>query len=246
MVAAHEQHLRNAAPAISDPQREDWPALDAAADLHELSDLRPRFGKLPQLLFHRRRRVILFDRGRRREGGEQAADILELLDLKAHRAQPIQLSRVRAKDQVVGLDLPDIDPERRPEDVSELLVRSRGGHSGEKIHGRLRSLSLGSSVFDAAPSSRTGARIFFQVSRSADAIDLSEPSTLDLGNGSFRCGRHKTIRVPLPDIEAHRALQQIHDASARMWGQADDPAVVFLLDHDRRFLAGRTSARKGR
>ena len=62
MVAAHEEDLRRIfTAALADAQHVDRTVLDAATDLLELGDVRPRLGELPQVLIEACRGMIAGD-----------------------------------------------------------------------------------------------------------------------------------------------------------------------------------------
>ena len=148
VVAAHEEKLGNATAAVPDPQGQDGPALDAAADLDQLGDVRPRFRELPQLLLQAGCRMILLRRLGPGEGGQVPCHILELLDAVTHAGQAVQLSLGSTKDQVVRLDLPDVDAERHPENIAKSLLRSRRPDPGDEIHATFPSFGKASPIRD--------------------------------------------------------------------------------------------------
>ena len=138
-------------------KRQDRPALDAAADLLQLGDVRPRFRELPQLLLQAGCRMILLRRLGRGEGGQVPCHVLELLDAVAHAGQAVQLSLGSAKDQVIRLDLPDVDAQRHPKNVPKRLLRSRRRDPGDEVHATIPSFDRASLIRDP-PVARRGDR----------------------------------------------------------------------------------------
>ena len=120
MVAAHEEDLgRLPAAALADAQHMDRPALDAAPDLPQLGDVRPGVRQLPQLLLEAGGGMIAGDGLGGREGPQVRRHVLQLLDAVAHAGETVDLGLGRAQDQVIRLDLPDVQPQRQPQEVCQ-------------------------------------------------------------------------------------------------------------------------------
>ena len=95
----------------------DRTVLDTAADLLELGNVRAGLGKLPQVLLEACRGMIAGDGFICGEGRQMRGDILQLLDPVAHVSQAIDLGFGGAKDQMIRLDLPDVQPQGQSQEV---------------------------------------------------------------------------------------------------------------------------------
>jgi hypothetical protein len=61
--------------------------------------------------------MIAGDRLGSREGRQMRRHVLQLLDPVAHASQAIDLGFGGAKDQMIRLDLPDVQPQRQSQQV---------------------------------------------------------------------------------------------------------------------------------
>jgi hypothetical protein len=135
VMAAHEQDSGPfAAAALADAQHLDRAALDAAADLPQLGDVRPGLREPAQILLQAGRGMIAGDGLGGRERPHMLVQVLQPLDAVPHALHAVGLRLRRAHDQVVRLDLPHVQPERQPQEVGQRGPRARGRDLGDQLH----------------------------------------------------------------------------------------------------------------
>jgi hypothetical protein len=83
----------------------------------ELGNIRAGLGKLTQVPLEPCRRMIARDGFICGEGRQMRGDVLQLLHAVAHVSQAIDLGFGGAKDQMIRLHLPDIQPQGQPQEV---------------------------------------------------------------------------------------------------------------------------------